>query len=76
MESHATGQLLPSLRGETGLSRRVVDIMADVCPLLKHRVILMRGTVASYRGGVQVKAQAVTGAQTGTLMGLQYRKTV
>lgn len=40
--------------------------MADVCSLLKHRVILMRGTVASYRGGVQVKVQAVAGDQTGT----------
>lgn len=39
----------PSLLGGTGLSRRVTDIMADICPLLKHRVILMRGTVASHR---------------------------
>lgn len=40
--------------------------MADVCSLLKHRVILMKGTVASYRGEVQVKVQAVAGDQTGT----------
>lgn len=71
MESHAAGQLPPNLLGEAGLSRRVADIMADTCPLLKHGVILMRGTVASHRGEAQVNAQAVSGDQTGTPMGLQ-----
>lgn len=45
--------------------------MAAICPFRKHRVVLLRGTVASHRGEAQVNAQAVAGDQTGTLMGPQ-----